>query len=149
MKQSFFLALFLFMGFLTACNYEELQPSFKSEKTFENGTMQSKPNFAQFREIPIPEKATMDLEKTLMFGNEPLIGRLAFNAPYNQANMFDFYMQEMPKFGWKELTAIRSINSYLTFSKDTRIATISLSSTKVSGTDVIFDISVAKNSRGY
>ncbi len=130
---------------LTACRTESIQPSFKSENTFENGVMQSTPNFAQFREIPIPENATMNLERTLLFGNDPLVGRLAFKVPYNQANMFDFYMQEMPKFGWRELTSIRATNSYLTYAKDNRIATIQLTSTSLNGTEVLFDVSMTKN----
>ena len=114
--------------------------------------MQSTPNFAQFREIPIPENATMSLDKTLLFGNDPLVGRLAFKVPYNQANMFDFYMQEMPKFGWRELTSIRATNSYLTYAKDNRVAMIQLTSTSLNGTEVIFDVSMTKNnssSKGY
>ncbi|MGN1063701.1 MAG: hypothetical protein ACI4QM_05210 [Alphaproteobacteria bacterium] len=148
----FFLSVCVVGGIMMAggCDYEQLQPSFKSQDTFADGTMQSAPNFAQFREIPVPEKATMDLKKTMLFGNDPLIGRLAFSAPYSQSNLFDFYMQEMPKFGWKEVTVIRSSNSFLTFAKDNRIATIQLSTTAVSGTDVIFDISIAKNQQsGY
>ena len=130
---------------LAGCRTESIQPSFKSENTFENGVMQSTPNFAQFREIPIPENATMNLERTLLFGNDPLVGRLAFKVPYNQANMFDFYMQEMPKFGWRELTSIRATNSYLTYAKDNRIATIQLTSTSLNGTEVLFDVSMTKN----
>ena len=134
--------------FLSACHNESIQPSFKSENTFENGVMQSTPNFAQFREIPIPENATMSLDKTLLFGNDPLIGRLAFKVPYNQANMFDFYMQEMPKFGWQELTSIRATNSYLTYAKDNRVAMILLGSSSLNGTEVIFDVSLSKNTAG-
>ena len=131
--------------FLNGCRSESIQPSFKSENTFENGMMQSTPNFTQFREIPIPENATMSLDKTLLFGNDPLVGRLAFKVPYNQANMFDFYMQEMPKFGWRELTSIRATNSYLTYSKDNRVAMIQLTSTSLNGTEVLFDVSMTKN----
>ena len=136
--------LSLFSG-LTGCRQESIPASFKSENTFENGVMQSTPNFAQFREIPIPENATMSLDKTLLFGNDPLVGRLAFKVPYNQANMFDFYMQEMPKFGWRELTSIRATNSYLTYAKDNRVAMIQLTSTSLNGTEVIFDVSMTKN----
>lgn len=136
----------LMMVCVTGCGYEQMQPSFRAQ---ENGdAMQSKPNFAQFKEIPVPEKATMDLRKTMLFGNDPLIGRLAFSAPYSQSNLFDFYMQEMPKFGWREITVIRSANSFLTFQKDNRVATIQLATTAVSGSDVIFDISMAKNQKG-
>lgn len=130
---------------LTACfNSARIEPSYRTDSSTPDGGLQPPPSFAQFKEIPIPEKATMDLKRTLLFGNEPLIGRLVFSAPYNQTNVFDFYMLEMPKFGWKEITMIRSQNSVLTFSKDNRIATIQLSSTTGGGTDVLFDISLGK-----
>lgn len=129
---------------LSACSREALYPSFKSENTFEDGALQPVPNFAQFKDIPVPEKATMDLKKTLLFGNEPPIGRLTFSAPYSQVNLFDFYMQEMPKFGWQEITTVRTENSSLIFSKDNRIATIRLTSTAVTGTEVVFNISFSK-----
>ena len=111
--------------------------------------MQPQQNFAQFKDIPIPEKAVMDLKKTMLLGNDPIIGRLAFSAPYNQSNLFDFYMQEMPKFGWSEITMIRSANSVLTFSKENRIATIQLATTVSGSSDVIFDISFGKVNKGY
>lgn len=137
----------LLMIFIGGCDYAQIQPSFKAQDS--GDAMQSAPNFAQFKEIPVPEKATMDLKKTMLFGNEPLIGRLAFSAPYSQSNLFDFYMQEMPKFGWREITVIRSANSFLTFQKDNRVATIQLTTTAVSGSDVIFDISMAKKQKGF
>ena len=37
------------------------------------------PSFAQFNDIPIPEKATMDLKQTLLLGGSSAwIGRLVF-----------------------------------------------------------------------
>ena len=177
MKKSLLIVL-VACSILAGCDYTKLQPSFKDEATFQGGTMQPQPNFAQFKDIPIPEKAVMDLKKTMLyilmelmknifkkekkvllkklkqkktmlFGNDPIIGRLAFSAPYNQSNLFDFYMQEMPKFGWSEITMIRSANSVLTFSKENRIATIQLATTVSGSSDVIFDISFGKVNKGY
>ncbi len=134
-----------------ACNQENMYASYKAEDTFADGKIQTQPNFAQFSELPVPERSTMDLKRTMLFGNNPLVGRLTYTAPYSQSNMFDFYMQEMPKFGWREVTVIRSANSVLTFSKDKRIATIQLTSTSMNNTDVILDISFASEAlrNGY
>lgn len=100
------------------------------------------PSFAQFNDIPIPEKAMMDLKQSLLFGGESAwIGRLVFSAPYTQNGMFDFYMSEMPKFGWTEVTVVRSKVSVLSFRRDTRIATIQLESDIVGGTVVSFTVS--------
>lgn len=150
MKKYSFWVICVLSFFLTACfEKTQIEPSFRSDISTPQGGMQPPPNFAQFKEIPIPEKATMDLKRTLLFGSDPLIGRLVFSAPYNQTSIFDFYMLEMPKFGWREITMIRSQNSVMTFQKDNRVATIQLTSTAVSGTDVLFDISLAKGQKGF
>ncbi len=148
--KKYLLGLVLGLIPLTGCfQTADIEPSFRSDISTPQGGMQPPPNFAQFKDIPIPEKASMDLKRTLLFGSDPLIGRLVFNAPYNQTSVFDFYMLEMPKFGWKEITVIRSQNSIMTFERDNRIATIQLSSVAVGGTDVLFDISFAKNNKSY
>lgn len=140
-----FLIVFLFLLLCGCLPGTQIEPSFRGNSTTATGAFQPPPSFAQFKEFPIPEQATMDLKRTLLFGSEPIIGRLVFSAPYSQTSVFDFYMLEMPKFGWREITMIRSQNSVLTFEKENRIATIQLSSTAVSGTDVVLDISLAKN----
>ena len=142
-------ACVLAVGLLAACAKETIQPAFKSENAFEGGEIQSTPNFAQFKELPIPERATMNLEKTLMFGNAPMVGRVVFKAPYTQSGLFDFYMQEMPKFGWRELTTIRTTNSVLTFTRDNRVAVIQLTSLKLGRTEVVIDISTTKRVDSY
>ncbi len=124
---------------LTSCTKEVIHPSFKSESSYSGKSAQISPSFAQFKELPIPEQAVMDLKRTLIFGSEPLVGRLAFSTPYSQSSLFDFYIQEMPKFGWKELTTIRTTTSIITFKRDTRIASIRLRKDTV-----VIDISTAR-----
>ena len=100
------------------------------------------PSFAQFNDIPIPEKATMDLKQTLLLGGSSAwIGRLVFSTPYSLNSMFDFYMSEMPKFGWKEVTVVRSKISVMTFTNKSRIATIQLEQDLVNGSIVSFTVS--------
>ena len=100
------------------------------------------PSFAQFNDIPIPEKATMDLKQTLLLGGSSAwIGRLVFSTPYSLNSMFDFYMSEMPKFGWKEVTVVRSKISVMTFTNKCRIATIQLEQDLVNGSIVSFTVS--------
>lgn len=100
------------------------------------------PAFAQFNDIPIPEKASMDLKQTLLFGGEKAwFGRLVFTVPYSVNGMFDFYMAEMPKFGWKELTVVRSKISVMSFSNKSRYATVQIEQDMVNGSTVSFTVS--------
>ncbi len=140
------LSAFLSLLLLCSCfSQARLEPSFRSEDiTTPTGDLVPPPNFAQFKDIPIPEKSVMNLKQTLLFGQDPIVGRLTFNAPYNPTNVFDFYMVEMPKFGWTAVAMTRSQHSVLTFSRDNRVAIVQISATSMGGTQVVFDISLSR-----
>lgn len=100
------------------------------------------PQFSQFKDIPIPEDSKMDLERTLLFGSEnDWIGRLYFIAPYNAGGIFDFYVAEMPLFGWQQLTAVRAELSTLTFKRGNRIASIEITPSSFNGSVISFTVS--------
>lgn len=100
------------------------------------------PAFAQFSDIPVPDKAVMDLDRTLLLGSENAwIGRLVYDAPFSPSGMFDFFAAEMPKFGWSQITIVRSETSVMTFRQSPRIATIQLDGTGTGGTTVSFTVS--------
>ena len=136
-KILFSLICLILAAALSGCVHNEKM--YRADTEGANGTS---PSFAQFNDIPIPEKATMDLKSTLLLGGSSTwIGRLVFSAPYTLNSMFDFYMSEMPKFGWKEVTVVRSKVSVLSFSNGDRVATIQLESDMVNGTVVSFTVS--------
>lgn len=100
--------------------------------------------FSQFSDVPVPENAVMNLNRTAIFGREnDWLGKVVFTAPYSVGGVFDFYMDEMPKFGWSEITSVRGPNSVLTYARDSRIALIQLSPSPFQGTSVIFTMSPA------
>lgn len=137
MKKNLFCLIFFAAAMLSGCIHNEKM--YRSESEGANGTS---PSFAQFNDIPIPEKATMDLKSSLLLGgSSSWIGRLVFSAPYTLNSMFDFYMSEMPKFGWKEVTVVRSKVSVLSFTNDDRVATVQLEADMVNGTIVSFTVS--------
>lgn len=98
--------------FVTACS---------GEKTPLRGTDGSvvPPAFASFTGIPIPEPAFIDLEETRALGyGENWSGTLIFTTPFPPHEVFDFYIAEMPKFGWSDVATVRSRISHLTYIKD-------------------------------
>lgn len=104
------------------------------------------PVFNQFSDIPIPERSEMDLKRSLIFGNQQWwTGRLVFSSPYASGGLFDFFMSEMPKFGWQEITVVRSKISVLTFRQGNRIATIQI--TGSSSSEVEFTVSPSSASQ--
>lgn len=100
----------------------------------------------QFADIPRPSGATMDPDRTLVFGSsEAWIGRLVINASGNPNNMFDFYKQEMPNLGWTEITSILSATSVLTYSRQGRVATIQIQGRTLMGSEVSITVSPEKS----
>ena len=77
------------------------------------------PAFASFSGIPIPEPAYIDLDQTHALGyGENWSGTLVFTTPFPTHEVFDFYIAEMPKFGWSDVATVRARISHLTYIKD-------------------------------
>jgi hypothetical protein len=104
------------------------------------------PRFTQFTDIPIPANAEVDLDNLLVLGSEDgWIGRLALKTDHDMTDMYAFYEREMPRFGWEQITIIRSAVSTLTYSRGGRIATITLQSRATGGAHVDFTVAPGTN----
>jgi hypothetical protein len=95
------------------------------------------PAFAQFQDIPIPNGAKMNMDRTLILGeNDSWIGRLVIDSQSPQASLFDFFKNRTSQFGWQEITSVRSATSVLAYSKDNRVMTVQIQSQPIIGTQV-------------
>ena len=102
------------------------------------------PQFAEFRDIPIPANSEIDFDNLLVLGAEDgWIGRLAMTAGYSMPDMYAFYEREMPRFGWIKITSVRSAISTMTYSRGERIATVTLQSRTTGGTHIDFTVAPA------
>jgi hypothetical protein len=102
----------------------------------------NEPNFAQFSDVPVPAGADMDLERSLVLGEQDAwIGRLVMAVGTNPGKTFDFYFGEMPRFGWFPVTTVRAETSVLTFARGSRIATIQVWGRTLSGSTVSMTVS--------
>lgn len=143
MKKIFFLFSASFLLLINACAINSTPMATTSNNTTGTNSDGSTlpPVFNQFSDIPIPERSEMDLKRSLIFGNQQWwTGRLVFSSPYAAGGLFDFFMSEMPKFGWQEVTVIRSKNSVLTFRQGNRVATIQIEGDNTSS-EVNFTVS--------
>ncbi len=129
---------------LAACNSPSLTPSARSENE------SIAPHFGDFTDIPRPSNATMDLDRTLVLGAaDTWVGRLAFSSRLSPTEMFDFYKQEMPRYGWEEVTSVRSTVSVLTYKRMDRVATMQIRAGTLIGSYVEFTVSPQGTSAGY
>lgn len=102
--------------------------------------------FAQFPDIAVPGGAKMDVERSLVLGaRDNWIGRLSMDTSGNSSQSYDFFIREMPKFGWQEITTVRSEVSVLTYSRTGRVATIQIRNKTLGGSAI--DITVSPRGR--
>ncbi|MBF0130128.1 MAG: hypothetical protein HQL33_09060 [Alphaproteobacteria bacterium] len=125
---------------LQGCGHDAvLTPSSRSES---GDGAAGRPATPQFTDIPVPDGASMNLPNTLVLGGADVwVGRLAMSTRRGPSEVFDFYRAEMPKFGWQEVTAVRSATSVLTYRRGARIATVQIQGSSLGSSEM--DVTVA------
>jgi hypothetical protein len=99
-------------------------------------------SFNRFPDMPIPPGGEIDLDRTLIFGaNDTWFGRLTVESSLNPNELFNFFKQEVPGFGWTAITSIRSARSILTYTRGTRAVTIQIEGKFFSGGTAIITMS--------
>ena len=134
---------FPFMGLLLmACGQTaSLTPAASPDQSSQGKATRTEP-FAQFKDIPIPGVAEMDMERTIILGSQDAwTGRVHLRVNMSATKLFEFYKLEMSGFGWQEVTSVRAIISVLTYERDSRVATIQILSNKIKGTVVTITVS--------
>ena len=99
------------------------------------------PSFSQFTDIPIPEDAHMDPDRTLLLGQgDAWVGRLVFTVrgvfSEQAPDLFDFFKANMPTYHWQEISSVRAAISVMTWQRGDRIATVQIEETTL-GAEVI------------
>lgn len=101
-----------------------------------------KQGFTRFPDLPVPEGADINLDRTLIFGGgEDWFGRLVISVSHNASEMFDYFKRELPRFGWEEVTSVRSATSVLTYVRQDRIATIQIQGSRFRGSESVVTVS--------
>ncbi|MAI77169.1 MAG: hypothetical protein CBC25_08475 [Pelagibacteraceae bacterium TMED65] len=113
---------FLFFIFLTSCIGESLVPVKGPE-----GDPSQELNFSQFDDIPIPVNSKLIREDSIIISRKVgWSGRLVFDTSENQIDVFDFFRNELPKFGWKKISEVSSESSLLNYQNNQRFASIQI-----------------------
>ena len=134
MKNFSFLFILLFM---VSCAGDSLLPVKGPE-----GDPGSELNLAEFEDIPIPLNSKLDKEKSIIISkNRGWLGRLTFDTSENQITVFDFFRNELPKFGWKKLSEVSSDTSLLNYQNQNRLASIQISDNTFYGSNVSITVS--------
>ena len=106
----------------------------------EGGSAQD--SFAQFSDVPIPTSADMKMDRSFIFGTQDAwIGRVVLSDSNNVGTLYDFYKTNTPKYGWEEITTVRSAVSVLTYTRGERVLTVQIQSRTMWGAEVDLTVS--------
>jgi len=132
---------FVVFLFLISCVGEALVPTKGPE-----GEPGSELNFAQFDDIPIPIGSSLNQEESIIISkNKSWLGRLVFDSNKKQLSIFDFFRNELPKFGWKKLSEVRADSSLLNYTNENRVASIQIFSNTFFGSKVSITVTETEN----
>ena len=127
----------LILFFLTSCSGNRLVATKGPE-----GDPGAELNFAQFNDIPIPEKSDLVKEDSIIISKKNgWLGRLVFDTRKEHLWVFDFFRNELPKFGWSKLSEIRSDSSLLNYTNNHRMASIQIFENRWIGSQVSITVS--------
>ena len=130
----YFTLFFLF--FFISCTVERLVPTKGPD-----GEPGTELNFAQFDDIPIPVSSSLNQKDSIIISKSSgWLGRLVFDSNKKQLWIFDFFRNELPKFGWKKLSEIRADSSLLNYTNEKRIASIQIFSNALIGSTVSISV---------
>ena len=98
-------------------------------------------DFRPVTDIPIPEDATLDNERSLILsGRGQWTGRIVMKVGQSPSKAFAFYQREMPAFRWDPVMSVQSDISVLTFTREDRAATVQVQGRTIRGAIVIVTI---------
>tara|TARA_B100000989_G_scaffold277097_1_gene237818 strand:- start:720 stop:1292 length:573 start_codon:yes stop_codon:yes gene_type:complete len=125
----------IFFAF-SSCSKGNLNISNNMENVEENTLL-------RINDIPFIKKSKIDIEKSLILGEgKSWSGQILLNVPSPKSSVFNFYVNNIGDFGWKEQTTIRGETSILNYVGDNnRVIIISLNEARFNNTDVLISVS--------
>jgi hypothetical protein len=125
------------LALLSACTGSETE----RPATVRPAGAESAPDFRPVSDIPIPEGASLDNERSLILSSrDQWTGRIVMKVGQSPSKAFAFYQREMPAFRWNPVMSVQSEISVLTFIREDRAATIQVQPRTIGGALVIVTI---------
>ena len=98
-------------------------------------------NFSEFNDFPIPINSKLVKDQSIIIAKKDgWLGRLTFTTSVSQISVYDFFRNELPKFGWKKISEISSESSLLNYQDEKRFASIQIYERTLIGAKVFVSI---------
>ena len=98
-------------------------------------------NFSEFNDFPIPVNSKLIKDQSIIMAKKNgWLGRLSFSTSESQLTVYDFFRNELPKFGWKKISEISSDSSLLNYQNEKRFASIQIFEKTLFGSKVLVSV---------
>ena len=135
MKKFKILAIF-FLFIVSSCGQNQLVPV----RGPESDTGQEL-NFSEFNDFQIPVNSKLIKDQSIIIAKKDgWYGRLSFTTSESQLTVYDFFRNELPKFGWKKISEISSDSSLLNYQNQVRFASIQIFEKTLFGSKVLVSV---------
>jgi len=135
MKKFKILAIF-FLFIISSCGQNQLVPVRGPES--DPG---QELNFSEFNDFPIPINSKLIKDQSIIIAKKDgWYGRLSFTTSESQLTVYDFFRNELPKFGWKKISEISSDSSLLNYQNKVRFASIQIYEKTLFGSKVVVSV---------
>ncbi len=135
MIKLYFLKLVVLL-LITSCSSNSLVPVKGPD-----GDPSQELNFSEFNDFPIPVNSKLIKDQSIIISKKNgWLGRLAFTTSESQLTVYDFFRNELPKFGWKKISEISSDSSLLNYQNAKRFASIQIFEKTIFGSRILVSI---------
>ncbi len=101
----------------------------------------------QYADIPVPRGRKINIDKTVVVGTDVWYGQLTFDTNHSAEAMFDFYIRELPNYGWRKITSVRAQTSFMTYDRESRVMTLAIKANRIRGSEVMITVSPREQTR--
>jgi hypothetical protein len=112
-------------------------------------TTPAAPTYQPATDIPIPPGTKINTEKSLILGApDKWLGRIVLSVGRPTTQTYQYYVDEMPAFGWEQVTAVQGKTSTMTYVRGERAALVEIGPGALSGSEVSVTVSLRQQPGG-
>ena len=98
-------------------------------------------DFQSITDLPIPVGAELDAERSIVLGGpDQWIGRLVLDLAQPAGEVFVYFRERMPEFGWQPVMSVQAKISVLTYVRGQRATTIQIESGTLGGSTALVTV---------
>lgn len=125
---------------LAACS--SMPGSSSSSSIGTSSSAKSSSAYQPVSDVPIPAGTKINTDKSVILGQgDKWFGRMVLVTDRPSTQVYTYYQEQMPTFGWEQVTAVQGKTSILTFTRADRAATLEINPGTLSGSEVAITVS--------